>query len=239
MKTYIGTKTIKATPAIRKGGKVYLPGDQIPRTMEPVEEGYKVVYEDGYESWSPKDVFEKAYHVAETPLDRMKIEQAELSNKIGKLTLFIQSEKFQTLDRLTKLLLALQNKEMEEYLDTLTIRMDIMEQPRNAGDEFPLGISGLSFGSAVLLLNAGYSVRRKGWNGKGMFLIKQVPATIDGTIIPKMQSIPDQAKDLIMKFNCSINYQNQCLIYHESTGIADSWSPSITDAFATDWEPVL
>lgn len=24
-------------------------------------DGYKVVYEDGYTSWSPKDVFEKAY----------------------------------------------------------------------------------------------------------------------------------------------------------------------------------
>jgi len=24
-------------------------------------EGYKVVYQDGYESWSPKDVFERAY----------------------------------------------------------------------------------------------------------------------------------------------------------------------------------
>jgi hypothetical protein len=29
--------------------------------MEPCEEGYKVVYPDGYESWSPKDVFESAY----------------------------------------------------------------------------------------------------------------------------------------------------------------------------------
>lgn len=25
------------------------------------EDGYKVVYQDGYESWSPKDVFETAY----------------------------------------------------------------------------------------------------------------------------------------------------------------------------------
>jgi hypothetical protein len=59
LKKYIGTKLVQATPAIRKGGKIYLPTDAIPRTMEPVEEGYKVVYEDGYESWSPKDVFEK------------------------------------------------------------------------------------------------------------------------------------------------------------------------------------
>lgn len=60
MKTYIGTKQIKAVPAYRIDGKVYLKDEPIPRAMN-IEEGYKVVYEDGYESWSPKDVFEKAY----------------------------------------------------------------------------------------------------------------------------------------------------------------------------------
>lgn len=45
MKTYIGVKRIQAGPCERNG---------VP--------GYKVVYEpDGYESWSPKDVFERAY----------------------------------------------------------------------------------------------------------------------------------------------------------------------------------
>ena len=46
------------------------------------EDGYKVVYEDGYESWSPKDVFEKAYKVADTFLDRLIIEQKELAEKL-------------------------------------------------------------------------------------------------------------------------------------------------------------
>jgi len=32
------------------------------RQMRNNEEGYKVVYPDGYVSWSPKDVFEEAYH---------------------------------------------------------------------------------------------------------------------------------------------------------------------------------
>lgn len=61
MKTYIGTKIIEASPAIRKGGKVYDANELIPRSMEPVEEGYKVRYQDGYESFSPKDVFERFY----------------------------------------------------------------------------------------------------------------------------------------------------------------------------------
>lgn len=45
MKIYIGTKIIEAEPFINKDGK----------------DGYKVRYQDGYESWSPKDVFERAY----------------------------------------------------------------------------------------------------------------------------------------------------------------------------------
>lgn len=61
MKTYIGTKIIEAAPAIRMGGKVYDANELIPRSMELVEEGYRVRYPDGYESWSPKDVFERFY----------------------------------------------------------------------------------------------------------------------------------------------------------------------------------
>ena len=61
MKTYIGTKIVEAAPAIRMGGKVYDADELIPRSMELVEEGYKVRYQDGYESFSPKDVFERFY----------------------------------------------------------------------------------------------------------------------------------------------------------------------------------
>lgn len=61
MKKYIGTKVVNATPAWRVDGKVYLKDEAVPRSMNR-EDGYKVVYEGGYESWSPKDVFEKAYH---------------------------------------------------------------------------------------------------------------------------------------------------------------------------------
>lgn len=52
MRKYIGTKLVEAEPSNRT-------------TMEcglmKIESGYKVRYPDGYESWSPKEVFEKAY----------------------------------------------------------------------------------------------------------------------------------------------------------------------------------
>lgn len=30
----------------------------------------------------------------------------------------------------------------------------------------------------------------------------------------------------------------ECLIYNENTGCADSWVPSVSDMFAEDWEMV-
>lgn len=70
------------------------------------------------------------------------------------------------------------------------------------------------------------------------FVIKQVPAHIDSEVIPKMQSLPQSAKDLILTGKGFINYTNQCIIYNENTGRADSWIPSISDVFAEDWEIV-
>ena len=61
MKQYIGTKLIQAEPAYRIDGKIYLKTWPIPAKYIKMEDGYKVVYQDGYESWSPKDVFEAAY----------------------------------------------------------------------------------------------------------------------------------------------------------------------------------
>ena len=66
MKAYIGTKIILAEPmdkvtAVFNGlvrdasATIESDGSSLP--------GYKVVYEDGYESWSPKETFERAYRL--------------------------------------------------------------------------------------------------------------------------------------------------------------------------------
>ena len=53
MEQYIGTKIVEAEPeALRYKNEA---------GVEMCEEGYKVRYQDGYESWSPKGVFEEAY----------------------------------------------------------------------------------------------------------------------------------------------------------------------------------
>ena len=61
MKQYIGTKLIEAEKAYRVDGKVVtLAENKVPFGYK-VERGYKVRYADGYESFSPAEVFERAY----------------------------------------------------------------------------------------------------------------------------------------------------------------------------------
>lgn len=60
MNKYVGVKLIEAEP-MKLGDYNKFKGWQMPLDEHPLREGYKVVYPDGYVSWSPKEVFEKAY----------------------------------------------------------------------------------------------------------------------------------------------------------------------------------
>ena len=66
MKQYIGTKLSEAEPAFRAsdgdGSSVIVDTpEEAPFCLPNIEEGYRVRYPDGYESWCPADTFEKAY----------------------------------------------------------------------------------------------------------------------------------------------------------------------------------
>lgn len=81
MNTYIGTKIIQAEPAFRIDGKIYPESGPVPRSMNR-EEGYRVHYPDGYESWSPRDVFEEAYREIDGMNFGLAIEAAKKGAKI-------------------------------------------------------------------------------------------------------------------------------------------------------------
>lgn len=94
----------------------------------------------------------------------------------------------------------------------------------------------MNFGQAIEALKEGKAVQRAGWNGKGLFVIKQVPAVIGADIIPNMQSLPQAAKDILMSREVpEIKYTNQMLIVNLD-GRADSWVPSSSDVFSEDWQ---
>ena len=86
----------------------------------------------------------------------------------------------------------------------------------------------------------GYYVSELGMKYLGvLFVVKQIPAHITEDIIPKMQSLPQSAKDIIMsRENKVIDYTSQMLIINPD-GRADSWVPSVSDVFAEDWEIVI
>jgi hypothetical protein len=57
-KLYIGVKVIRAIPMTRAEVEMRL---DRPIGGKETGEGYLVEYPDGYQSWSPKDIFESAY----------------------------------------------------------------------------------------------------------------------------------------------------------------------------------
>ena len=237
MKKYIGTKQIEAEPMTM--GEAYekglLQAGRVPNESEKSNAGYHVKYQGGYESWSPAEPFEKAYKCADTFIDRLYIEHSDLMEKFEKCATFVDSDKFREVvkDDYPAFLLSLQRDLMGRYLQALSCRINIAD---NITDD--VSIQRMSFGIAIQALKFGLAIRRKGWNGKGLFVIKQVPAHIGSDVIPKMQSLPQSAKDLILSGKGFIDYTSQCLIYNENTGRADSWVPSISDVFAEDWEIV-
>lgn len=97
---------------------------------------------------------------------------------------------------------------------------------------------GYSFSVAIKFLSAGGAIRRSCWSRTEEFTVKQIPSRVSGDIIPKMQSLPKIAKNILTsKENPHISYNNQMLIINKY-GDATTWIPSTNDLFAEDWELV-
>lgn len=80
MRHYIGTKMVEAERCTKVDGKFYGEDATVPCGADIVD-GYKIRYADGYESFSPKDVFEKAYLPLE-PNKKLKTDAPSISQKM-------------------------------------------------------------------------------------------------------------------------------------------------------------
>lgn len=115
MDYYVGTKIVQAQPEVR--------------TLDKAE-GYAVQYEDGYTSWSPKEVFEKAYvkigDVGDKPphVQRLVGEFASLQDKYAKLRAFQSTTIHAELSKEDKALLIKQEIHMGSYLSVLGERIE-------------------------------------------------------------------------------------------------------------------
>jgi hypothetical protein len=95
MKTYVGTKRIRARPMPRGEYNAFR-GWQMPADEDPAEAGYLVEYLDGigkpnvegfdgYVSWTPADVFEFSYRELEVDNPPGRDTSAEIASVAGKL----------------------------------------------------------------------------------------------------------------------------------------------------------
>lgn len=132
LKQYIGTKTVKAEPMVKSAAVA----KGWARLSEGClnDPGYHVQYTnpDGstYDSWSPKDVFEKSYQIAEDFKDRLEIEFKELSERFNKLNQYISKNGFSKIAEQIGpeqgALLLSQYHGMSLYYDALKYRIDIL-----------------------------------------------------------------------------------------------------------------
>lgn len=105
-------------------------------------------------------LYEEAYKLADTSLDRMQIEAEELNGRYVKLAAFIDSGKMDEVvnDMYNKCLLEMQCCTMFDYIRLLDTRIQRMQGSDGAK------VIKMNFGMAIMALKAGYPIRRSGWN---------------------------------------------------------------------------
>lgn len=113
--------------------------------------------------------------------------------------------------------------------------VDVLNVDTSPGPYGGLHLGRGTFGEATRALNAGLRVARSGWNGNDMFVFQQVPSEIPLDVIANMQSLPQSVKDEFAKRGASISYRNQLAIVKPNNEI-NGWTPSGSDALATDWK---
>jgi len=134
--TYSGTKTVQACPMscgafyCEKIGRPVLEGHEYDTP------GYMVEYENGYQSWAPKDVFERDYRLSGTWQERLANERSELNERTNKLAVFVAGETFAAMPESTKEELFAQLEIQSTLLAVLDIRCE------------SAGISKLDYGTA-------------------------------------------------------------------------------------------
>lgn len=170
--------------------------------------------------------------------ERMIVEYVELDGRTNKLDEFIlKNPKFESLDGEKQTTMMSQLAAMKDYRHSLKHRMKMEGITHDDVVNYKHLYQNLSFGEALQALEAGKCVRRESWIGD-KFVVKQIDSDISAEIVPKMQSLPDSAKELIGKTaDKDIHYRNQCLAIKQfpSSSVATNYVPDWNDMFAKDW----
>lgn len=242
MQTYIGTKIVMAEPCERweEGGDV--------KAAVP---GYKVIYPDGYESWSPKDVFEKAYLKVVANPD-LKTNAPSISQQM--VDDFIAAVEVQTMGIKTTVVQAMlkngfeiveasgcvsaenYDEEMgasiclEKIKDKVWMLLGFLLQTAVNGvnakefrcENMKNPDKGLNFGQALEAAKRGKRIARAGWNGKGQYV------ELGKNIYYKHEDEPTLMA-------CHDDIGSQALVFCGTRGRQVGWLASQSDMLAEDW----
>lgn len=170
--------------------------------------------------------------------ERLIAEYVELDERVNKLSEFIlKNPKFIDRSAFCQELMRQQFGAMTRYKAALKERMKLEGITPDDLVNYKHPYQNLSFGEALQALEAGKCIRRESWIGD-KFVVKQIGSDISAEIVPKMQSLPDSAKELIGKTaDKDIHYRNQCLVIKQfpSSSVATNYVPDWNDMFAKDW----
>ena len=98
-------------------------------------------------------------------------------------------------------------------------------------------IMNMTFGKALEeCVKNGKVICRK--NNIKYLITCQVPAIINEDIIPKMTSLNDEIKDILLSTCKRISYSKQMLKININIGEAEQYIPTAEDLFAQDWQIV-
>lgn len=97
----------------------------------------------------------------------------------------------------------------------------------------------MKFTEVIEGLQQGHNYARSSWDGK-KFITLQIPADISRDIIPKMTSLNDEAKEMLLDHGDGmIHYRNQVLQVSldndDRQNLATYYIPTWEDIFADDW----
>ncbi|WP_455582559.1 Gp49 family protein [Dysosmobacter sp.] len=244
MEHYIGTKLIEAEPC---------PAWKDAGAHRAGEDGYKVRYPDGYESWSPKDVFEGAY-LPLTVNHKLKPDRPSISQEM--VDDFIASVETVTMgDKTTVVRATLRNgfeiveasacvsaenydEELgrqiclEHVKDKVWMLLGFLLQTavhgvseRSGRSDVHCQTSGLSFGLAIEAMKAGKKVARSGWNGKNQHI--ELASAI---------SYKSPEGTVVNVEHDAIG--NQAVAFCGTSGVQMGWLASQADMLAEDWKIV-
>ena len=69
----------------------------------------------------------------------------------------------------------------------------------------------MKFGEIITALQNGKVVKRNVW-GDGVCAVKQIDSDINSNVVPKMQSLPNDAKDFVLASDTkTIHYRSQTI----------------------------